>query len=71
MLKYYRLESVNNRIVMVYPSSSSPHELRPFSHNAAFSSIYEEYGRWASVMGIQSIGELNAINRSEKYKSYI
>jgi len=58
-------------MVLVYPSHTAPGTVPQFVHNMPLSSIYEEYGNWARVMNIESIGQLNAINRTERFKSYV
>ena len=58
-------------IVLIFPSHHSPTTIPEFKHNVPLAQIYQEYGNWARVMGIESIGQLNQINRTERFKSYV
>lgn len=71
ILQYYKLTTMKDMIVLLYPSNSQPNVVPEFDHNGPLSSIYEEYSNWSNVMQIESIGHLNSINRSERFKSYV
>lgn len=70
-LKHYELSLKDDMIVLIFPSHHDPTEVPEFKHNVPLSQIYHEYGNWARVMGIESIGQLNQINRTERFKSYV
>ena len=62
---------IKDMVVLLYPSNTDPNVVPAFVHNSPLSSIYEEYSQWSNIMQIESIGHLNSINRSERFKSYV
>ncbi|CAL6062803.1 Uridine_kinase [Hexamita inflata] len=70
-LNKFNIAVENDMLVLIYPSHKNSEVIPEFKHNAPLSQIYEEYGHWAGVMDIESIGQLNAINRTDRFKSYV
>ncbi|KAH0573760.1 Uridine kinase [Spironucleus salmonicida] len=70
-LKQYRLLMIEDMIVIVYPSHTNHFEIPEFQHNATIHQLYQENQNWSKVLKVSSLGQLNAINRDERLKSYI
>eukprot|EP00703_Trepomonas_sp_PC1_P002583 JAP94023.1 Uridine kinase [Trepomonas sp. PC1] len=71
LLDKFELTTIDNMMVMTFPSHRNCCEIPKFKHNKPLSGIYEEYATWCQAMKIESIGQLNKINRTERFKSYV
>lgn len=58
-LEVWDLQEYEDGLLLRYPQSRSPHALMPFTDNPLLFSVFNENKRYASILGIASIGELN------------
>ena len=71
-LKLWELREYEDGLLLRYPQSRSPYSLLPFTDNPLLFSVFKENKEYASILGISSIGELNAkIARGEIQKTIL
>ncbi len=58
-LELWELREYEDGLLLRYPQSRQPYELMEFADNPLLFSVFSENKRYASILGISSIGELN------------
>ena len=59
-LKLWELREYEDGLLLRYPQSRSPKRIMPFVDNPLLFSVFRENKRFASILGVSSIGELNS-----------
>ena len=50
-------------LVVMYPNKFSPTKIAPFMAHPKLSSVFSEFKKWGKILGVENIGELNALVR--------
>ena len=58
-LELWELREYEDGLLLRYPQSRKPETLMPFSDNPLLFSVFNENKRYAAILGISSMGELN------------
>ena len=59
LLELWELRQYEDGLLLRYPQSRNPHTIMPFTDHPLLFSVFNENKRYAKILGIQSIGELN------------
>ncbi|MFW5788481.1 MAG: nucleoside kinase [Spirochaetota bacterium] len=59
ILRTFALRMLEPGFVLRFPPQSTPNRLRPYRHSEVLYSIYQEYRKWGTILGITSVGRLN------------
>ena len=59
-LKLWELREYEDGLLLRYPQMRSPYSIMPFTDNPLLFSVFNENKRYARILGIESIGELNS-----------
>lgn len=70
-LQTFRLVKANGGFVLQYPHSASPTELDPIHPYHKISRIFEESEDWLQKLGVEDIGRLNRLSRSDRVQELI
>ncbi len=60
LLALWELREYEDGLLLRYPQSRSPKRIMPFVDNPLLFSVFRENKRFASILGVSSIGELNS-----------
>jgi len=58
-------------LILRYPASSNPFELRPYKDSPILFRIYQEYKNWGKLVNITSVGSLNRLSRTKQIRDFI
>ncbi len=58
-LKYFALYPSPPGFVLQYPRRHRPTELLPYVEYPRLSAVFQEYGKWLSLLGVEDVGSLN------------
>ncbi len=59
VLKTFSLETFPRGFILRFPRRESPHRLSPPQRFTALREVFDEYGRWLSVLGMRDVSSLN------------
>lgn len=59
VLKTFTLETFPKGFILRFPRRESPHRLSPSQRFTALREVFDEYGRWLSVLGMRDVSSLN------------
>ncbi len=63
-LKYFALHPLPSGFILQYPRRHWPTELLPYTESPRLSAVFQEYGEWLRLLGVEDVGSLNnAIER--------
>lgn len=57
--------------ILDYPQTDSVNELPKVSRSPLIFSIYQEYKRWGQILGLGTVGQLNALTGKRQIKDFI
>lgn len=58
-LKYFALYPLPPGFILQYPRRHRPTELLPYVEYPRLNAVFQEYGRWLSLLGVEDVGSLN------------
>ncbi len=70
-LHTFRLVKANGGFVLQYPHSAAPTQLDPIHPYHKISRIFEESEDWLQKLGVEDIGRLNRLTRSDRVQELI
>lgn len=70
-LKQFDLHLESPGIVLMFPPVEKPEVLPPYVRQPKLFQVYQEYERSMSILGLDTVAELNALVRSGKIREYI
>lgn len=72
LMKIWELKPYSDRgILLRYPRSHNLLALDPFTDNPKLFSIFKEYKSWGSILGVQSLGQMNLMGNHHTIESFI
>ena len=72
LMKVWELKPYQERgMLLRYPRSHNIKSLDPFVDNPLLFSVFKEYKEWGSILGIQSLGQLNQMGNQNTIESFI
>ncbi len=66
MLKVFELMPIEKGLLLRTPSIKNPAELAPFKPEMKMLDVIREHHRWQSILGVSTVGELNAAVRQSR-----
>ena len=70
-LSTFRLIPEGKRFILQYPRQESPQELKPMQAYHKLSQAFQQTEDWLSKMGVEDIGRLNNLTKSERLRELI
>ena len=70
LLSTFDLIPYTNGLLLHYPGSEDPMNLKPFQDEPLLFSIYSEYKAWGKILDTNTAGKLNAMTRSKKQTTH-
>lgn len=72
LMKVWELKPYQEKgMLLRYPRSHNIKSLDPFVDNPLLFSVFKEYKAWGSILGIQSLGQLNQMGNQNTIESFI
>jgi uridine kinase len=71
LLKSYNLFLYGDGLLLQFPSRQGGAELKPFTDSPKIFSIFSEYKKWGRIVGVHSVGQLNALVKRREIKEFI
>lgn len=72
LMQVWELKPYRDRgMLLRYPRSHNIAELDPFTDNPLLFAIFKEYKAWGSILGVQSLGQLNQLGNQNTIESFI
>lgn len=72
LMKVWELKPYEDRgMLLRYPRSHNITSLDPFVDNPLLFSVFKEYKSWGSILGVQSLGQLNRMGNQNTVESFI
>lgn len=70
-VKVFDIRKYNKGFVLIHPDSNFPNRTTKFFEIPKLTSIFLEYEKWAEIMGVKSVGDINQIIVEKKIKDLI
>jgi Threonyl-tRNA synthetase len=72
LMRVWELKPYQERgMLLRYPRSHNIKALDPFVDNPLLFSVFKEYKAWGSILGVQSLGQLNQMGNQNTVESFI
>jgi len=70
-LRLFALHPSPPGFVLQYPRRHRPTELLPYGDYPRLSAVFQEYGEWLHLLGVESVGSLNAAIESSRIREIV
>lgn len=71
LLSVFELMPYENGFLLRFPPSGNYTTLDPFEDSPKIFAVYKEYKKWGRIVGVHSVGNLNALVASRKIREFI
>ncbi|MFQ3547514.1 MAG: nucleoside kinase [Termitinemataceae bacterium] len=71
ILQLFELRAYENGFLLRFPSSADYSNIEPFEDSPRIFAVYREYKKWGRIVGVHSVGNLNALVSARKIKEFI
>lgn len=70
-LRFFSLSPYHRGFILRFPRRERPTELAPVEDYTALWQVFEEYGRWLELLGLQDVGSINSTIRNGRIREII
>jgi len=70
-LRYFALRPSPPGFILQYPRRHWPTQLLPYADSPRLNAVFQEYGEWLRLLGVEDVGELNAAIESGRIREII